>query len=434
MSFEGYFVWTPQSSLRHGVRIALISLLALACSDTSPDDPIVVADTLERTVESGVEAIRVPRAVLNSLPTRQVASIPDLVIGEVNSIPEESFGYVAGVAELPDRSVAVADAQVNSIQIFDRQGDFLYSIGGAGEGPGEFGSLGEISVSSDTLYAMDQRRKAVLKFNLLGEFMGRIPLQGVAGITIDLKSYRPQSASMPYTYRKAVNGYPRGVPEGDGPHPVKLYLSRYDTLEGARIDSLDAAETFQVMLTEAEAVAVQESGLASFTVGSIMIHPLSPELRFTFLGNSPVTGWSDSGEISFLSESGKLVRKVHIDPPESAVSADDSRYLDWVVSRVPRDEAPIIRRSWSVLEAPESAPKFFGLEAGREGDLWVAMGPVEVSDSDELWTRWLVVDTSGMPVEWVLAPTGEVSEIGRESILYLTADDLGVQRIAVHRY
>jgi len=84
----------------------------------------------------------------------------DLAIGVENGNPEYTFGDLVDVAVDRDGRLLALDRQAQELRIFDRNGHFVTTVGGPGEGPGEL-TDGIVSVAvspSDSMYVADYSR------------------------------------------------------------------------------------------------------------------------------------------------------------------------------------------------------------------------------------------------------------------------------------
>ncbi len=108
------------------------------------------------------------------------------VIGAADSL-FESLGAVAlvndhgsvlarptALASLPDGSFAIGDASDLNIKIFGSDGRHVETWGRAGLGPGEFRSIGSVSVLGDSLFAYDATRPGISVFRSDGAFLRQI--------------------------------------------------------------------------------------------------------------------------------------------------------------------------------------------------------------------------------------------------------------------
>ena len=82
----------------------------------------------------------------------------DLRIGAVDGPPEYQFGRITGRQVLSDGRIAVTDAMAHNLRIFSPDGVHERTVGGGGQGPGEFGSgdLGLFLGPADTMIVYDR--------------------------------------------------------------------------------------------------------------------------------------------------------------------------------------------------------------------------------------------------------------------------------------
>jgi hypothetical protein len=64
--------------------------------------------------------------------------LEDLRIGALDGTGPEVWGNVTAIAISPNGPIAVLDGQAQEVRVFDRDGQFLRTVGRKGEGPGEF--------------------------------------------------------------------------------------------------------------------------------------------------------------------------------------------------------------------------------------------------------------------------------------------------------
>ena len=117
----------------------LSALVLLACEGEMGED---ASSGFERWDSAGI-TITLSRDSTWTEETRwSVASEPSLVLGSVGGEdPHTTFGWISDVEVLSEGSIVVADGQANEIRVFTREGDYLRTLGGEGQGPGEFQDL-----------------------------------------------------------------------------------------------------------------------------------------------------------------------------------------------------------------------------------------------------------------------------------------------------
>lgn len=74
--------------------------------------------------------------------------------------------------------IYVLDPQENHVAIFTPNGEFLRTVGGRGEGPGEISDAGSLSVSSDgSVSVFDYGRRGLVRFGPDGEILPAVPFR-----------------------------------------------------------------------------------------------------------------------------------------------------------------------------------------------------------------------------------------------------------------
>lgn len=92
-------------------------------------------------------------------------SVPVVSIGVARGEPEYEFSRIRGVAPFGE-GYLIADRASNEIRHFDRAGRHVQTVGGAGEGPGEFTVLAWMGVlHGDTVLAWELRNRRLSVFD-----------------------------------------------------------------------------------------------------------------------------------------------------------------------------------------------------------------------------------------------------------------------------
>jgi hypothetical protein len=103
-------------------------------------------------------------------------------IGEQEGDPNVLFDRVSGVRLLPDGGVVVADGGTSSIRVFDADGTHVVSMGGPGDGPGEFRWLAHLAIRPpDTVLVYDGDLFRVTRFLTDGTLIGTLPIRSEDG-------------------------------------------------------------------------------------------------------------------------------------------------------------------------------------------------------------------------------------------------------------
>lgn len=141
---------------------------------------VVFAITVLLTVACGEDAVRtdweVERAIAGDTTTvhtlggqawpSEVEFREDLVIGALDGPAPLVFGEVSRLADDRRGGIYVFDGQVPEIRHFDRTGEFVGTIGRAGEGPGEYEarSNGMVVDAAGVLYMHVWGKQSIVRF------------------------------------------------------------------------------------------------------------------------------------------------------------------------------------------------------------------------------------------------------------------------------
>jgi len=135
----------------------------------------VVVDTLTsgRVVVSNADLAAVGEG-------KTLELVEELGIGaaiDIGPDAPELFSFILSLAVDEDEQTYVADYQANEIRVFDREGNFVRTIGRQGEGPGEFLRLAGIvwDRTSGVLWTVDIRSSRFSAFDAQGRFLATHP-------------------------------------------------------------------------------------------------------------------------------------------------------------------------------------------------------------------------------------------------------------------
>lgn len=394
---------------------ALVLVLALAagCGEPARENVVVRDSAGVRIVEHPVE----PPAGAGARPL----PAPELVLGTALGEGPQAFDRVDGAIRLSDGTVVVGDRGTLELHWFGPGGEHRARAGGEGGGPGELERLrGLARWRGDTVVALDGSGPTLEIYAPDGTFVrSERPLRDPEGT-----SWSVQLAGVAGERTLVLRGGrifgPRQVRErGSGVFRDTVpVLLRAGT--GAPLDTLGffPGQTYQL--------EVREGG---FTVRTLS---LRPNLRIAAAGDRIHLGTGDSREIRTYGVDGDLARLVRGGRRGGAVTAEiREAYVDAVAERVgDRVDEQALRRRFREWPWPDRMPAHDYLAADAAGGVWVRSFPPPGADS----ATWNVYGPDGREEgRWRAPASLRILSVEDRIVLALDRDDLGVDRIQVHR-
>lgn len=91
-------------------------------------------------------------------------------IEQIDGASEPSLGFIGAAALAPTGEIVVADVKMQRVVVLSPQGKYVRTIGGAGQGPGEFVAPFTLTFVKDTLAIYDERQGRVSLYDGHGKF------------------------------------------------------------------------------------------------------------------------------------------------------------------------------------------------------------------------------------------------------------------------
>lgn len=359
-------------------------------------------------------------------PTWRVAPTPQVEIGEVDGEDVYLFQSVRSADFLPDGRIVVADGGGQVIRIYSPDGEFRTEFGGRGEGPGEFRDLEKTWVTSRGRIAVwDEGNRRITTFDRQGELkdtelvaVGRTRPRGLGNLEAFLGVFSDGDVLL----GSLALGSPAG---GNDLVPDRLFVSRFG-LDG-----------------KLREVVGELSGMRRHGGRPI---PFSPVPLVAVARDTIFEADGYGTRITVRDETGSEIRT--IDLPRREVSADGVWSSLEAELRRRRSRLPIYKLFLRNLErgrVPRDArfPQLADLLVDDRGHLWVKR--YEPPD-DSIWLRekgaqwpapggvWQVVRPDGRLEGTVRMPEDvRPLEINGDRLLGLATEELGVERVVVHR-
>ncbi|HEU5207986.1 MAG TPA: 6-bladed beta-propeller [Longimicrobiales bacterium] len=354
-----------------------------------------------------------------STPLRwRTSAEPVLRVGELEGDEAYLFDGIVSLAVLDDGRFIVANQGDQSLRWFDPNGRFIMERGGAGEGPGEFSRVGDLTVTGDSVVATDWSGLRFTMFDLDGNIGRSTRITGLTEPPSRL--YRIPSGD--WILGTAGFGVARLGPEvTDGIHRYDEPLLRVNG-DGSGVDTL-------VMLPGTE-IQITTRG-EGFMMTSA---PLGRVSSYTVLGDELIAGTADQLRFDVYSAAGALTRSVRAPDVNLALTPEiETAYLAILQERVeqmPEEVRPEAERSLAEMELPRVLPAYSSIQAGADSTVWV--GSYRVVPG---WPQHaLVFDAAGEFLGRVeLPPSLRVMWIGDGYVWGRESDELGVEYVVKYR-
>jgi hypothetical protein len=333
------------------------------------------------------------------------APVVDLAVSGTEAAHE--FHRVQDATVLADGAIAVADGGSREVRFFSASGEFLATMGGEGEGPGEFMSLHKIDAfRGDSLLVFD---------NWLGRATVLNPRWDYARVIT------------PYTNPTRVNGL---LPLDDGTLVGSIYsLDGFGETEGLvqlpfRIITLSPAGDV------IDSIAVLR-GFETFVFSRGDMRPLfSKTGHMSTHGHRIYLGSADSLQFDVYSSTGQLQRIVRVPGYDLRITPDEMR--DERASRTRPDSPSWLKAAVARLPNPEYRPAYSALLVDTESCVWAPEFHAATELEDP--TDWQVFSPSGEWLGSVRTPARfTVFEIGEDYVLGVGRDDMDVEHVQVLR-
>ena len=347
------------------------AVLALgACGDAreSATNADVVIDTIGDTI--------MVRTLSGSVWGGDATLLPEMSIGELDGPEEYLFGNVVSIAVDDDRTVYVFDGQAQEIRIFDSDGVYIRTLGGPGEGPGEFARAEAVALLPDgRVVVRDAGDKNIQVFGPGPADTDQWPysMSGVMSYT-NTPLYTDTRGRMYQEISKVEMTSGRSRP---------VVVDEIVVLgpDGTHLDTLpDPWGDYEPPALESE---FSRSPIPFMPFGHWAVHP-SGHLLSGFPSDYRIELGRDDG----------VLRIERAYEPVGIPEGERSYYTE-AITRQQRESFPGWR--WNGPPVPETKPVFDRLMVGRDGRIWVSLETESFTVENE---RHDADDPASSPVRW----------------------------------
>lgn len=346
---------------------------------------------------------------------------PALVIGNDRG-PEPYLLYgVESALLLPQRGVVVSSRGSRDLRYFGVDGEHRRTVGGRGEGPGEFEWprwMGRID--GGRILAWDGPNSRVHVFSASGELIRTTVIDPIIPPSMSGHAELPGRPL-------AVGAFPDGSLVVTPAFPTSFLTSRPNGVHRLTMPlvlySVDGSAEAHLVDVDGEEHVVQER--------SSMHLPFGHRFFVAVARDRIYVGSGKPYEIRVLDHGGNevgLVRRSQ--EPREISAAHRRRYRERLLDRMAPASQSGLGEMLDAIDFPATFPAYDALLVDTEGNLWAR---------DHEWPRegratWSVFDHAGRWLGTVDIPAGlEVTDISGSRIAGLVEDETGVERVVVHR-
>lgn len=354
----------------------------------------------------------------------------ELEIGVMDGDPAYTFSRITAARTLEGGEILVAEGRAQELRVFDAEGTHLRTIGRAGEGPGEFGTVsGLAELRGDTVRVWDGRNRRVSSFLTDGTF-----LYDFSTSTVQFRSVRSVVYLPDRTLLTLSTDFPEGGPAAGATTSEVVRRVDLETGPDTGTDTIAVLPGREMMIGEQRTVTTDDGRTQRVTL--IMSPMISGQAyvavgaEYAYVGHSAryaIQRYLPSGDLDLILTVPDLDRPMEDAEAETIVrnrleACDgDQRCEDYV------------HQMSEAFDPPELRPAFSDLRVDDLGDLWVAEWE---HDPDDV-AGWHVFTSDGELRGRVAIPPGlRIQEIGADYVLGVRENELDVpfvQRYALSR-
>lgn len=396
-----------------GVRhwVVASTVFSLACLGDSRGAPsFAVSDS------AGVEVLTTAVPPWDTGGAWTVDSVPILRIGLLEGDAPYLFQDITGVLRLGDGRIVVADGLAKEIRFFDAHGVHMRTVGGPGQGPGEFQSLSWMGLCGEGLYVFDRRQRRVSSWSLQGDYKETFQLR------------EPDADRVPYRSSCGADG--SILVAGWGHRQRHSSNTTFEMFEQEAPLSLIDPRTQEVVKVgqyiSSERVYTTNPVTGGHTTWT---HPFGRGVVFTLDREHLYVGTSERLQVEVRDHQGRLLRILRGPDADLTITSEDvAAYRSLTFSR----PDSLLRGYLEEQEMPmpPGKPAYTRFLVDRARNLWVKRFVVSEAERE----RWGVFSPEGRFLGHVAIPEGfHLLDVTDDRVVGVSRDDLGVERVETRR-
>lgn len=412
-----YWVKTTPDTLRRAFAILLVASWISSPGCAADGDPELTATRDTVITHEGAEVtvqVVESRFLPAELSTWHVDSVPALDLGGLGGPEQVVLFRVAGAYRLSDGRVVVADGGSRELKVFDDEGRMTGTIGGPGEGPGEFRQLSHFGLlPGDSLVVWDMGQARLTVFGPDGV--------RARDLRIGASAESPQSNVTGVFADGSILS--RGFIDLGGRVPDGLERHRSELMHLTPVGAL--GDSIGSILTGETYFRAFEGGFSFHTP------PFARTTEVVAAGDRIHVADSERAEIRVLGMDGTpqlLVR--WLAPPRAITQTDIDTAWDLALAAVSQHRHADVERMFAEMPMPATMPAFAGLRVDRDGNMWVQGYRTEW---DEGMSDWLIFDDAGRLTARAELPAAFTpTDIGSDYVLGIERDALDLEYVRLY--
>lgn len=319
-----------------------------------------------------------------------IGSVPRWRLGERLRIHSPTnapshFTQIGALTPGPRGTIYAADVVANAVFVFDSLGQHLGTIGGAGNGPGEFRQVGRIGWLNGQFFAVDALLGRVSFFTPSGEHLRTM--------RISARSTDTRRATAPTGFFRNGDAIVQPMPS-----PAEL-AGREVVAPVVTIDTATGAikDTIVVLTNRSPTMVIVEGGMRSYSVQPFADHPLwelAPDGSHVVVVDRAVAIAEPRFRVSVVGADGVVLRDAMLPYRPVPIPAD---LVDSIVGRLVAFtkqwiSTDVESRVRDALYHPAHFPPVTKVLPAADGTIWLRL---EEAPGDSV--RWQVLSSDLSP-------------------------------------
>jgi hypothetical protein len=342
-----------------------------------------------------------------------VTPTPSLQLGTLDGEPEYQFFRITDAHRFEDGRIVVANRGTHELRFFDADGEHYRSVGGEGDGPGEFQDLRLVrELAGDSLLTFDQRQRRISVFDSTGAFSRSLTPQG-----LDFYQVLGALGDGTLLIQEFNLITPDEIAEGSERRDASFRLA--DRV-GTTIETIGPYPGQEMHIIPRESRMI--------TVNAV---PFGRGAYAAVAGDRILAGTNDAYSLDVYGQDGTLESIVRLAHDPDPVRPGDFDFLrDEALAGIDSDQfRQMERESWDAMPHHETFPAFESFTGDAAGHFWVR----DYLPPDDERSIWTVFDSEGTALGKVETPVDlRVLEIGEDYILGVLRDELDVEWLQLY--